>query len=94
LDVVVLDAPRELTLALPPGRLAWTWRFALAAEGAGTRLTIGTHLSLRVPRRPLRPIVWLLWRSFDVGHGVMERVQLATLARRIPAARRGPSTHG
>lgn len=94
LDVVVLDAPHELTLALPPGRLAWTWRFTLALEGTATRLTIGTHLSLRVRRRPLRPVVRLLWRSFDVGHGVMERVQLATLAQRIPAARRGRSTHG
>ncbi len=94
LEVAVLDAPRELTLVLPPGRLAWTWRFTLVTEGAGTRLTIGTYLSLRVRARWLRPLVRLGWRLFDVGHGVMERVQLATLARRIPAARRGPSAHG
>jgi hypothetical protein len=94
LDVVVLEAPRELTLALPPGRLAWTWRFTLEPEGTGTRLTIGTHLSLDARRRLLRPVLQLAFRAFDVGHGVMERVQLATLARRIPAARRGPSPHG
>jgi hypothetical protein len=88
LDVTVLDAPRELTLVLPPGPLAWTWRFTLAPEGDGTRLTIGTHLSLQVRRRASRPLVRAAWRLFDVGHGTMERVQLRTLARRVPAAQR------
>jgi hypothetical protein len=91
LEVAVLERPRELTLVLPPGRLQWTWRFTLAAVEDGTRLTVETLLAIPVRRRGLRPVVRLLWRVFDVGHGAMEAVQLATLARRIPAARQGRS---
>lgn len=89
LDVVVLDAPRELTLALPPGRLAWTWRFELDAEDGGrTRLGITTELSVPARRWSSRAALRAAAALFDVGHGMMERVQLRTLARRIPAALR------
>jgi hypothetical protein len=94
LDVVALDAPRELVLALPPGRLLWTWRFTLEPlDPAGstaqvrTRLTITTELDLPVRRRASAVLVRVLWRLFDVGHGLMEGVQLRTLAKRVPAAR-------
>lgn len=85
LDVVTLDAPRELVLVLPPGRLAWTWRFLLdAVDDARTRLTIVTELSVPARRPASRALARVAFRAFDVGHGVMESVQLRTLARRIP----------
>jgi len=94
LDVTRLDAPAELVLELPPGRLAWTWRFTLTALGplpasgpVRTRLTISTELDLPVRRAASVLPVRLLWAVFDVGHGIMEGVQLRTLARRVPAAR-------
>ena len=106
LDVVVMQRPRRLDLVLPPGRLAWTWRFTLEpleplARGASgttgvTRiagseqrcmLTITTELSLPARRAPARIAARIAFRLFDVGHGVMERVQLRTLARRVPHAR-------
>lgn len=88
LEVTVLDAPRELTLVLPPGRLTWTWRFTLEPLGPSdaprTRLTVETILSLPA-RTPLsRAVIRLAWATFDVGHGLMEHVQLRTLARRVP----------
>jgi len=89
LDVTVLDAPRELELVLPPGLLTWTWRFTLAAlDGERTRLTITTELSVRARSAPARLAARAAFAAFDVGHGLMEAVQLRTLARRIPAARR------
>lgn len=94
LDVVRVDPPVMLLLELPPGRLAWTWRFSLAtvdpvprAGSERTRLTITTELDLPVRCAASVPLVRLLWAVFDVGHGIMEGVQLRTLARRIPAAR-------
>jgi hypothetical protein len=94
LDVVRLDAPSELVLELPPGRLAWTWRFTLeplepagAAGPVRSRLTITTELDLPVRRAVAVPFVRVLWAVFDAGHGIMEGVQLRTLARRVPAAR-------
>ena len=87
LDVVTLDAPRELVLVLPPGRLAWTWRFLLdPVDRARTRLTIVTELAVRARRPASRTLARVAFRVFDVGHGVMEAVQLRTLARRIPTA--------
>jgi hypothetical protein len=92
LDVSVLDAPRELTLTLPPGWLAWTWRFTLEPVADGrTLLSITTELSVPARTRPARWAARLGFVLFDVGHGVMEAVQLRTLARRVPAAGRGPS---
>jgi hypothetical protein len=89
LDVVVLDRPRELALELPPGRLTWTWRFTLEAIGEGrTRLGISTELSVPARGRAARAAAHTAFAVFDVGHGVMEGVQLRTLARRIPAAGR------
>ena len=87
LDVVVLDAPRELVLVLPPGRLAWTWRFTLEPlEEGWTRLHIRTDLGVRAGGRATRLLARAAFAVFDVGHGVMEGVQLRTLARRIPTA--------
>jgi phosphomannomutase len=108
LEVAVLDAPRELTLVLPPGRLVWTWRFLLEPvedqvedpvvdravelhrEGPRsavrrTRLSIETELSMSARSAPGRALLRLLWALFDVGHGVMEHVQLRTLAQRASA---------
>ena len=98
LEVAVLDAPRELTLVLPPGPLRWTWRFTLEprAGGTGSHLAIGTLLSLPARGPVTRAAVRLAWVLFDPGHGVMEAVQLRTIARRAAAAwlassGRGPS---
>jgi len=93
LEVEVLDPPRELTLVLPPGRLSWTWRFTLEPlgplEAPRTLLTIETNLSLPARTALSRAIIRLAWVLFDVGHGLMEDVQLRTLARRIPASSAG-----
>ena len=87
LDVETLDRPRALVLVLPPGRLAWTWRFLLEPVGVGrTRLTIVTELSVGARRAVVRALVRAAFRIFDLGHGAMETVQLRTLARRVPAA--------
>ena len=86
---------------LPPGRLTWTWRFLLAPVGpdaeGGTdprcELTVVTELSVAA-RRPLtRQLARIAFAVFDVGHGVMEHVQLRTLARRVPR-REGGGTAG
>ena len=88
LDVTVMDAPRELELVMPPGLLTWTWRFTLAPlDQDRTLLGITTELSVRARSRPMRLAARLAFGAFDVGHGLMEAVQLRTLARRIPAAR-------
>ena len=89
LEVAVLDAPHELTLVLPPGPLRWTWRFTLTPIGPGggtTRLGIETLLSLPARGPVARAVVRAAWWAFDVGHGVMEAVQLRTIARRAAAA--------
>jgi hypothetical protein len=85
LDVAVLDAPRELVVVLPPGRLAWTWRFTLHALGGDrTLLGITTELSVPASGSVTQAVARLVFAVFDVGHGVMEAVQLRTLARRVP----------
>ncbi len=93
LEVAVLDPPRELTLVLPPGRLTWTWRFTLEPLGPSdaprTRLTVETILSLPAQGALSRAVIRLAWAIFDVGHGLMEEVQLRTLARRVPRALTG-----
>jgi hypothetical protein len=96
LEVAVLDAPRELTLVLPPGPLTWTWRFTLVPvttaseqEGTATRLTVETLLSLPARGAAGRAMVRAAWALFDLGHGVMENVQLRTLAHRVPAGPTG-----
>jgi hypothetical protein len=88
LDVTVLDAPRELELVMPPGLLTWTWRFTLdPLDQDRTLLTITTELSVRARCAPARLVARIAFAAFDVGHGLMERVQLRTLARRIPSGR-------
>ena len=93
LEVAVLESPSELTLVLPPGRLAWTWRFVLepvgAVEAPRTRLTVETRLSLPARGHLSRAMIRVAWSLFDLGHGRMEAVQLRTLARRIPAGTAG-----
>ena len=87
LEVATLDPPRELLLVLPPGRLAWTWRFTLApVDDERCVLTITTELSLPVRGRFAEGCARAVLALFDVGHGLMERVQLRTLARRVPSA--------
>jgi phosphomannomutase len=88
LEVAVLEAPHELKLVLPPGPLRWTWRFLLAPRdgGSASHLTIETLLSLPARSGPGRAAVRLAWAAFDPGHGVMEAVQLRTIARRSAAA--------
>jgi len=90
LDVVVMERPNVLELVLPQGRLAWTWRFTvLPVPGHQERseLTIITELSVEARRPAARALAASAFRLFDIGHGVMERVQLRTLARRVPRAR-------
>lgn len=90
LAVARMERPRVLELRLPPGRLGWTWRFELEPTGTrATRLTIVTELSVPARSPARRVLVRMLLRAFDVGHGVMERVQLRTLARRVPAGAGG-----
>jgi len=96
LDVTVMDPPHVLELTLPPGRLTWTWRFTLLPDAAidplpdarssHSRLTITTELSVPVRGRPSRALARVAFAVFDVGHGLMEHVQLRTLARRVPRA--------
>jgi hypothetical protein len=87
LDVTVLDGPRELELVLPPGRLTWTWRFTLVpVADERCELAITTELSVPARRASSRAAIRLAFAVFDVGHGVMERVQFRTLARRVPEA--------
>lgn len=86
LDVETLEPPRELVLVLPPGRLAWTWRFLLEPlDGSRTELTIITELAVAASGPIPQALLRVAFRIFDVGHGAMEAVQLRTLARRIPA---------
>ncbi len=84
-DLVVahLEPDRSLVLALPEGPLAWVWSFQLAPMAAGCRLVVRTAIGAR--RGGVRPLLPLL----DVGHAVMELVQLHTIRRRVVAARRG-----
>ena len=58
------------------------------SEGGPARceLTITTELSVPARRAPMRGLARFAFAVFDVGHGVMERVQLRTLARRVPAS--------
>ena len=92
LEVTVFEPPSRLELRLPPGRFGWTWRFDLtplddpdgrAGEGA-SRLTITTELDVPARRSLAAAGVTAGLVAFDVGHGLMERVQLRTLARRVP----------
>lgn len=83
-DLVVahLEPARSLVLTLPEGPLAWVWSFRLIPMGAGCRLVVRTAIGAR--RGWVRPLVPLL----DVGHTVMELVQLHTIRRRVEAAGR------
>jgi hypothetical protein len=103
LEVLVVDEPHELLLALPPGRLQWTWRFTLTplgddeAHAAGhdprrgpgrQRSVLQVETVLVLPARTAlgRLLVRSAWALFDLGHGLMEWVQLRTIARRAAAA--------
>jgi hypothetical protein len=80
LFVAHLQAPRALVLVLPAGPLAWVWAFVLTLDGDGTRLSVRTRSAARSAwLRPLVPLV-------DVGHLVMQSVQLRRLRRRVEEA--------
>lgn len=93
LVVTVLDRPSRLELRLPPGRLGWTWRFDVVPSGdrdaagrvAASRLTITTELEVPAAGVLRSAAAHAGLVAFDVAHGLMERVQLRTLARRVPA---------
>lgn len=96
LVVAHLAAPRSLVLVLPAAPLSWVWSYELrpvyaragpAAAVRGnqaveTRLVVRTHMGARAGW--VRPLLWPL----DLGHLVMELVQLARLRRRIETATR------
>jgi hypothetical protein len=84
LDLVVahLVPARSLVLELPHGPLAWVWSFRLDPTPSGCRLVVRTAIGGR--RGWAQPLVPLL----DVGHTVMELVQLHTIRRRVE--RSGP----
>lgn len=93
LVVTVLDRPSRLELRLPPGRVGWTWRFDVEPAGpdaagqvAASRLTITTELDVPAGGVARATAVRAGLVAFDVAHGLMERVQLRTLARRVPAS--------
>jgi len=117
LEVLVVDEPHELLLALPPGRLEWTWRFTLTPHlldpardadpvrgsdpardsvparearmgSVEQRSVLRVETVLVLPARTTlgRVLVRGAWALFDLGHGVMEWVQLRTIARRAAAA--------
>lgn len=90
LDVTVCDAPSRLLLTLPKSRfLAWTWEFQLTETApAVTRLRITTTMSVPASNPLKRAVVRVIYRVFHVGHGLMERVQLRTLAKRVPGSTR------
>lgn len=85
LVVAHLDAPRSLVLVLPGGPLVWVWSFNLfpvlpedgGAEPVGTRLVVRTRMGARAGWT--RALLWPL----EVGHLVMEQVQLHRVRRRI-----------
>jgi hypothetical protein len=89
LNVTVLDRPKQLLLTLPSSRrLAWTWQFALTPlhNGQATRLTITTDLRIPAKGIGFKALSVLVLAGFHLGQGMMERVQLRTLAARVPAA--------
>lgn len=90
LDVTVCDAPERLLLTLPTSRLlAWTWEFHLTETAPTvTRLRITTTITVPASTVVKRTVVRALYLGFHVGHGLMERVQLRTLATRVPTATR------
>jgi hypothetical protein len=90
LEVAALERPTRLLYTLQKNRvLDWTWQFVLTGEknGATTRLTITTVMRVKHPLTVVRAGIRLAYGVFHVGHGVMERVQLRTLAKRVPHGR-------
>lgn len=84
LEVVVLDeppaVPATLVLALVDAPLTWVWSFTVWPDGAGSRLVVRTRVD--ADRASLRAGLPLL----DLGHAVMEGVQLWRLRRRVEGA--------
>jgi hypothetical protein len=89
LTVTTLKPSRLFVLTLPKSRLlAWMWQFALTEDTPGTtRLTITTVITVPARFWLKRAAVRGVFGLLHLGHGVMERVQLRTLARRVPQAR-------
>lgn len=80
-DRLALDRPparpAALVLALVDAPLTWVWSFTVWEDGTGSRLVVRTRVD--ADRRVLRALVPVL----DVGHAVMEGVQLWRLRRRV-----------
>ncbi|MCC5947986.1 MAG: hypothetical protein JJT89_05975 [Nitriliruptoraceae bacterium] len=89
LDLIAIrvDAPRTLVLALADAPLDWVWSFHLVADtpsGGRSRLVVRTRVD--TDRWWLRPLL----APLDVGHAVMQTVQLW----RIRARAEGRTRHG
>jgi hypothetical protein len=69
--------PSALVLVLPQGPLGWVSTYAVLPDGAGTRLVVRTRLGAH--RWSARPALL----SLELGHALMETVQLVTLRSRI-----------
>lgn len=80
LEVIGFDPPHTLVLELRDAPLTWVWSFHLVADGAGparTRLVVRTRVDAHggLLRLALGPL--------DLGHGVMQTVQLHRIRRRV-----------
>jgi hypothetical protein len=82
--------PAALVLALPHGPLGWVSTYALVPDGDGTRLLVRTRMGAH--RWWARPALL----SLELGHALMESIQLRTLRSRVehgqPVA--SSSSHG
>lgn len=84
LEVAVLDepptTPAAVVLTLVDAPLTWVWSFTVWPDGAGSRLVVRTRVdAAAAPWRAALPLL-------DVGHAVMEGVQLWRLRRRVEGA--------
>jgi hypothetical protein len=69
--------PAALVLVLPSGPLGWVSTYALWPDAGGTRLVVRTRMGAH--RWPARPALL----SLELGHALMETVQLRTLRDRV-----------
>jgi hypothetical protein len=71
--------PAALVLVLPSGPLGWVSTYTLRPDAGGTRLIVRTRLGAH--RWSARPALL----SLELGHALMETIQLRTLRGRIEA---------
>jgi hypothetical protein len=74
--------PAALVLVLPSGPITWVSTYALFTTDGGTRLVVRTRMGARAAWA--RPALL----SLELGHAVMEVVQLRNLRARVSAAAR------